>query len=81
MSVRGKYLSDFPNLVDEVDYELNINIDISKITAGSHKKIWWVCNKKLHKHSWKTSIGKRTQEQLAQSGRSQSKQYLQTSPS
>lgn len=62
MSVKGKYLSDFHHLVKEVDYELNINIDISKISAGSHLKIWWICNKKLHKHSWETSVIKRTQE-------------------
>lgn len=60
MSVKGKYLSDFPNLLNEFDYELNINIDVTTITAGSSLKIWWVCTKKNHKHSWETEVKKRT---------------------
>ena len=44
VSVKGKYLTDFPHLLDEIDHEKNKDIDVSKIKAGSSKDIYWICN-------------------------------------
>ena len=38
-----KYLIEYPELIKEFDTEKNADVDISKITSGSHKKIWWKC--------------------------------------
>ena len=44
VSIRGKFLSDFPNIVNEIDKTKHINLDLSKIQAGSNKIILnWVC--------------------------------------
>ena len=46
-----------PELCKEWDYEKNI-ISPNEITKGSHKKVWWKCDKD---HSWNTSVYVRTQ--------------------
>ena len=43
-SVKGLYVSDFPDLVKEWDYEKNEKKP-EEVKAGSHKKYWWVCSK------------------------------------
>ncbi len=40
-------------LVTEWDYEKNRDFDINKITIGSHKKVWWKCEKG---HEWEATI-------------------------
>jgi len=46
----------YPELLKEWDYEKN-TIDISLVTYGSTKKVWWLCKKK---HSFEQVIIKRT---------------------
>lgn len=52
-----KYLIDNPKLMAEWNYEKNIDIDPSKLTIGSGKKIWWKCKK--CKNEWQASINNR----------------------
>lgn len=47
------YLSDDRDLLKKWDCEKNKNIDITKITIGSNKKFFWVCNKG---HSYQSSV-------------------------
>ncbi len=44
VSVKGKYLTDFPHLLEELDNEKNKDIDISELQAGSNRDIYWICN-------------------------------------
>lgn len=44
VSVKGKYLIDFPHLLKELDNEKNKDIDISELQAGSNIDIHWICN-------------------------------------
>ena len=61
----GKYVltgfndlaSQYPNLVEEWDYELNKDLDPTKILATSNTIAYWKCK---HGHSWKTKISTRT---------------------
>lgn len=42
--VKGKFLSDFPEIVKHIDMSKHINLDTSKIQAGSNKIILnWIC--------------------------------------
>lgn len=44
LNVRGKFLSDFPEIAKEIDFSKHPEIDISKIKAGSDKTIInWIC--------------------------------------
>ena len=44
MSVKGKFLSDFPEIIKEIDLSKHVNLDFSKIQAGSNKVILnWIC--------------------------------------
>ncbi|MCR5349818.1 MAG: hypothetical protein K6E20_02385 [Acholeplasmatales bacterium] len=45
-----------PNLMSQWDYEKNINVDPTKISSGSTKKVWWLCDKG---HSWDANISSR----------------------
>lgn len=51
------YVSQFPNLLREWDYEKNLNISPDVLTSGSRKKVWWKCSKG---HSWQTTVYIRT---------------------
>lgn len=48
-----KYLKNNLEVMKFWDYEKNGNLDISKITIGSHKKVWWICSKG---HSYEQSV-------------------------
>ena len=48
----------YPELIEEIDVDLNPGIDITKLSAGSNKKIWWKCKK--CGHIWETTINHRT---------------------
>lgn len=48
-----------PNLAKEWHPTKNGNITPFNITAGSHKKIWWKCDK-VDDHEWISSINSRT---------------------
>ena len=53
---RKRYLCDNLDLMSEFDYERNTGVDISQLTSGSHKQLWWKC--KLG-HSWPAAVSKR----------------------
>ena len=46
-----------PELVVEWDYEKNIECVPEEVSAGSNKRIWWICNKG---HKWNAQINDRT---------------------
>ena len=48
MSVKGKYISDFPLLVEEFHYEKNKPLLPKDLRASSHSKIWWIGKKCNH---------------------------------
>ena len=48
-----KYVNDNEQLMKEWAWERNTNVEPSKITNGSHKKVWWRCTKG---HEWEASV-------------------------
>ncbi|QKF93881.1 restriction endonuclease type II-like protein [Fadolivirus algeromassiliense] len=50
-------INKYPKIAEEWNYEKNIGIDINKMTYGSERVVWWICEKK---HEWKEKILKRT---------------------
>lgn len=50
-----KYVTDFPNLLEEWNYDKN-EISPNKTTYGSNKKVWWKCSKG---HEWEASVDNR----------------------
>jgi hypothetical protein len=53
-----KYIvSHYPHLIVEWDTKKNEGIDLNKITASSHKKVWWKCQ---YGHSWETTSRNRS---------------------
>ena len=57
MEKNKKYVSNYPELLDEWDYDRNSDVNPSNVTSGSHQKIWWLCQK--HKHSWQAIVKNR----------------------
>ena len=53
-----QYLSAFPNLIKEWDYEKNIGLDPNTITHGSGLIVYWRCSK--CGNSWMAKINNRT---------------------
>lgn len=50
------YLKDeYPKLYNQLDK--NDDVDLTKVTSGSHKKLWWKCDKG---HIWQASVKNRT---------------------
>ena len=47
-----------PSLAKEWHPSKNGELSPSSVTAGSHKKVWWICNEK---HAWKTAVCNRKQ--------------------
>ena len=50
------YLINNIKLKNEWNYKKNIDLDISKITTGSHIKAWWICPKG---HEYEASVSNR----------------------
>ena len=50
-------VSDFPMLVKEWHPIKNQNLTPSDVSIGSHRKIWWICEKK---HEWEARVQSRT---------------------
>lgn len=48
-----------PDIASEWDYNLNVGLLPSEVSAGSGKKVWWVCSKG---HSYLATIANRTAE-------------------
>ena len=54
---KSNYLKDNKELMKEYNYEKNKNVNLEKITNGSHFKLWWKCNKS---HEWEAVVQNRT---------------------
>lgn len=54
---KSNLLKDNKELMKEYDYEKNKNVNLEKITNGSHFKLWWKCNKG---HEWEAVVQNRT---------------------
>ena len=50
-------LIDNLELMKEYDFNKNSNVNLEKITLGSHKKIWWRCK---NEHEWEISVKDRS---------------------
>lgn len=57
MSDEKKYIADKPELLEEWDYEKNVDLYPLDVTVGSHKKAWWLCKKQGH--SWEAVVKNR----------------------
>ena len=53
-----KFLIDNPSLMSEWHWEKNNELEFNPntLTCGSHKKVWWICNKS---HEWQAIISNR----------------------
>ena len=51
-----KYVIDNPKLMAEWNYEKNVDLDPSKFTLGTDKKVWWKCQKG---HEWQAVVSSR----------------------
>jgi hypothetical protein len=56
-----KKLSDFPGVASQLDSDRNGGITADQITAGSHLKYWWRCDKGPD-HFWQATSDKRTEK-------------------
>lgn len=48
--------STHPNLIQEWDFNKNINIKPTEVTYGKNIKVWWICKRN---HSWSATIASR----------------------
>ena len=53
----SNFIADNKVLVKEWNHKRNKDIDINKITSGSHKKVWWICS---NGHEWDAVINNST---------------------
>ncbi len=51
-----RYVSDDARLMAEWNWEKNTDISPTQLTVGSHKKVWWKCNKG---HEWQATFAHR----------------------
>lgn len=57
-----KYLSDaYPEIAVQWDYEKNEDLTPDKVGSGSHKNVWWICEKG---HEYQTPVYVRTSSHL-----------------
>ena len=54
------FLKNNELLMKEWNYKLNTNVEVSNITIGSHKKVWWKCSK--CGNEWQAVIKDRTRK-------------------
>ena len=61
VSVAGKTLADFPDLVKQIDRKKQPDLNPKNMTAGSHKRVWWRCPEGPD-HEWSTKLQARTSQ-------------------
>lgn len=49
---------EYPNLIEEWDFEKNKELDLNDITCHTAKSVWWICKK--CGHNWKTRVYSRS---------------------
>ena len=59
VSVRGRLLTDYPDLLDEWAWDVNADLDPTRIAAGSHERVAWRCLLNSD-HVWETKVADRT---------------------
>ncbi len=57
MTSKKEYVSEIPHLMQEWNWERNVDFDPSQLTHGSHTKVWWRCN---IGHEWQAVISSRS---------------------
>ena len=55
---KGSFAEHYPKLMLQWDYDKNQDVNPSKLTDKSNKKVWWKCND--CGHEWAAKIAKRT---------------------
>ena len=58
ISNEGSFGDNYPELLEEWDFEKNVSVDPYKIVAGSSEKVWWKCKK--YGHEWDAVVVSRT---------------------
>ena len=58
-SVRGRTLAEYPDLVLEWAWDVNVNLDPARLAAGSHERVAWRCLLDPA-HVWETKVADRT---------------------
>ncbi len=58
-SVRGRRLTDYPDLVLEWAWDVNADLDPGRLAAGSHERVAWRCLLNPA-HVWETKVADRT---------------------
>ena len=53
---KRKMLTDCPELMKQWDYSKNVNASPTALSAGSGRKVWWLCEKN---HSWQATVNHR----------------------
>ena len=68
-SKRGLVKDQFPDIFAEIHPTRNADIDVSSLTCGSDKELWWLCMREDGRpegcqceHAWKTRVGKRCKQ-------------------
>lgn len=52
-------LTDYPEIATQWHPTLNVGLDVSAVTAKSHKKVWWKCAAGFD-HEWTAPVSNRT---------------------
>lgn len=55
---KGSFAEHYPSLMSQWCYDLNKDIDPTKITDKSNKRVWWQCD--ICGHQWAAKVAKRT---------------------
>ena len=59
LNKNGSLADHYPDLLEEWDYEKNVDITPEMVTVKSNKKVWWKCKK--CGHEWEAKVSKRTE--------------------
>lgn len=57
-NIENSIAKEFPNLIEEWNYEKNGNLKPEMFSVGSAEKVWWKC--KVCGHNWQAPINRRT---------------------
>lgn len=59
LTKNGSLACNYPDLLEEWDYDKNIEVTPETITVKSNKKVWWKC--KNCGYEWQATVAKRTE--------------------